>query len=129
MNMNIMTNAQLVPLYNNAAAKVAAIENGHFIPLKAWKGKKDVLIGKIKDLGDKLPVDDSARTIREAAIELLCLVEYHEDRSKRPGPDNTVPENMKGARSVGIAYDEIIRRIKDEFKGCKTTPAFRSLSE
>jgi len=34
-----------------------------------------------------------------------------------------VEAGAKGARSVGIPYDEIIRRIKDEFPEAKTTAA------
>lgn len=63
------------------------------------------------------------RTIRSAAIELLCKVEHFEDRDEKSGPDNVVGPNKKNARSVGVPYDEIIRRIKAEFPECQTTVA------
>jgi len=65
----------------------------------------------------------ATRTIRAAAIELLCLVDFFEDRDEKLGADNVIDEKHEHARSVGIAYDEIIRRIKAEFSSCKTTVA------
>lgn len=64
-----------------------------------------------------------ARTIRAAAIELLCHVAYHEDRNKKSDPSNRVEAAQPGARSVGIAYDEIIDAIKDEFPDANTSVA------
>lgn len=63
------------------------------------------------------------RTIRAAAIELLCLGAYYEDRTKKSGDDNRVEASDKTARSVGLPYDEIIRRIQAEFPECSTTVA------
>lgn len=67
--------------------------------------------------------DGPGRTIREAALELLCTVDYYEDRSKDSSLDNVVLAAHKEARGVGIPYDEIIRRIKEEFPECQTTVA------
>ena len=67
--------------------------------------------------------DKPGRTIREAALGLLCAVDYYEDRSKDSGPDNVVEAGHEDARGVGLPYDEIIRRIKEEFPECKTTVA------
>lgn len=84
--------------------------------------------------GEPIPADDaepeasdgakSDRTIKAASVELLCHVAYYEDRDAKIDPENNVVEasNPK-ARSVGLAYDEIIRRIQDEFPGCSTTVA------
>ena len=63
------------------------------------------------------------RTIRLTAVELLCKVEYFEDRNEKSGPDNVVGPKAKNARSVGVPYDEIIRRIRKEFPECQTTVA------
>lgn len=64
------------------------------------------------------------RTIRAAAIDLLCHVEFFEDRTKKPDTLlNAVKEDHPQSRSVGLPYDEIIRRIQAEFPDCQTTVA------
>lgn len=63
------------------------------------------------------------RTIRDASLDLLCHVAYYEDKTRKPSDENRVPSDHKNARSVGIAYDEIIRRIQEEFPGCQTSVA------
>ncbi len=133
-----LTSRELVGLFNGLA------EPEHQI--KAWKGKKSVLVARIEVArrgvldaeassvaAEVAEVDDAAetetggasdkRTIRAAAIELLCTVVYHEDRALKGGPDNTVSKNTAGARSVGLPYDEIIRRIVEEFPDCQTSVA------
>lgn len=65
----------------------------------------------------------SGRTIREASLDLLCHVEFYEDKTKKSADDNMVAADHKNARSVGIAYDEIIRRVQSEFPGCDTSAA------
>ncbi len=66
----------------------------------------------------------SGRTIRAASVALLCLVDHYEDRGIKSGPDNVVKaDHGPSARSVGLPYDEIIRRVKAEFPGCETTVA------
>ncbi len=64
-----------------------------------------------------------SRTIRAAAIELLCETVSYENRDKPVGSDNVVTKGSRHATSVGIPYDEIIRRIKAEFLDCATTVA------
>ncbi len=103
--------------------------------LKYWKGKKSVLTERIDDLSAELKdmeahtkeaEKESPRTIRQAAIELLCHVDYHEDRDKPSGPDNYVAVEHEGARSVGLPYNRIIQSILDEFTPlgkCETTVA------
>lgn len=136
-----LTNTELVGVYNGLV--------GPEFSLKAWKGKKDILIARInvarrdnsngKDVSDGPKTDAApkstedtkkakatkkdARTIRLAAIELLCTVEHFEDREKKSGPDNAVEHDDKNARSVGVPYDEILRRIRAEFPECQTTVA------
>lgn len=141
--LSTMTNAELVGVYNGLNPDK---------PLSGWKGKKDVLIDRIAALRGpaaedvskapepKAPVEateeasgggavteatgnSSERTIRAAAIEHLCHIDYYEDRGKKPGSDNVVDKGTKGARSVGLAYDEIINRIKQEFPDCETSVA------
>ncbi len=63
------------------------------------------------------------RTIRAASLDLLCRVAYHEDKTKKSADDNRIDGDDKNARSVGLAYDEIIRAVQDEFPGCSTTVA------
>lgn len=79
----------------------------------------------VKPAGKTQPevTEKPTRTIRATAIDLLCHVEFHEDRAYKPSFDNVVAETDEQARSVGIAYDEIIRRIQAEFPSCKTTVA------
>jgi hypothetical protein len=123
-----MTNAQLTEKYNDLAFGL-----GHS-SIKPWKGKRDVLEGRIRDLQFEMDAmsehtkedEEPTRTIRAAAIELLCFADYYEDREKPSGPDNVVDADEQGdARSVGLPYDEIIRRIKEEFSAvkCETTVA------
>ncbi len=147
-----LTNTELVGVYNGLV--------GPEFSLKAWKGKKDVLIARIEaarqtvaakgngkltspigrlvspdlkpEATEDAPSDratakatgkQGARTIRLAAIELLCEVDYFEDRDKKSGPDNVVGHQKKSARSVGVPYNEILRRIRVEFPDCGTTVA------
>lgn len=121
-----MTNATLVERHNDLAFAV-----GQDV-LKNWKGRKSVLIARIhvheaelKDMEAHAKEDAPVRTIRSAAIELLCHVDRHEDRDEPSGPDNVVDKGRGGARSVGLPYDEIIRRIREEFSSvrCETTVA------
>ena len=66
----------------------------------------------------------SGRTIRAAAIDLLCKVVYHENRDEKSNPEkNVVAADHPRARTVGMAYDDIILAIQEEFNGCKTTVA------
>lgn len=132
--LSTMTNSDLVGVYNNLNPDK---------PLNGYKGKKDALIARIEKLRTsepesvsvvkpvdatpkpvEVPVEDETdqkttgnepeRTIRAAAIEHLCHVAFYEDRGKKSSPENVVDEGDKGARTVGIAYDEIIDRIKQE---------------
>ncbi len=134
---------ELVGIYNR-------LNPGH--PLVAWKGKKSVLLERIHKLAEsqgvevlgtstvdtktkaaektvtkvvkpKVTGNSPDRTIRAAALELLCHVDHYEDRGEKSGPDNVVMADHTGARSVGIPYDKIIRDIKAEFPDCETTVA------
>ncbi|UFK26691.1 hypothetical protein [Roseobacter phage RDJL6] len=63
------------------------------------------------------------KTIKSVAVDLLCHVAYYENRNEKSSDENRVSEDHPQARSVGLAYDEIIRRIQDEFEGCGTSVA------
>ena len=134
-----LTNTELVGVYNGLV--------GPEFSLKAWKGKKDILVARIEvarrsngeDVSDDPKADTAprsaedtkkdktakkdVRTIRLAAIELLCAVEHFEDRDEKSGPDNVVEHDHKSARSVGVPYDEILWHIRVEFPECQTTVA------
>ncbi len=94
-------------------------------PLKAWKGKKAILVANIEKLQKaaepKPKTSDDVRTIRSAAIELLCHVDHFEDRELPHG--TKVEADNPNARSVGLPYDVIIAMITEEFPTCKTTVA------
>jgi len=131
-DLNTLTSKELVGMHNNL--------NPDF-PLKYWKGKKELLIKRINILREAIEAEEAkrvaptkkeakakasalaVRTIRAAAIEHLCHTAFYEDYDKKPGPDNTVEESMEGSRSVGLPYDEILRRLKEEFPKCKTSVA------
>lgn len=74
-----------------------------------------------KPKADKKPREDRADTIRSVALDLLCEVAYYEDRNEDSGPDNRVMPGDAEARSVGITYEEMLRRIKAHFPGAETT--------
>lgn len=123
------TNAQLVEVHNELAACLEGVE-----PLKQWKQAKDKLIDRIVPLQERVAEIEEAeaeaeaeaepkRTIKAASVDLLCHVAYYENRDEKPADDNRVEEDDPKARSVGLAYDEIIARIQDEFPGCNTSVA------
>ncbi len=125
-DMTDMTNAALVERHNDLA--FAAGQD----VLRTWKGKKSVLIDRIlvheaelRDMEAHAKEDAPVRTIRSAAVELLCHVDHHEDRDRPSGPDNVVAGDCGGARSVGLPYDRIIALVKEEFSSvrCETTVA------
>lgn len=138
------TNKELVGIYNGLNPDK---------PMKAWKGKKTVLIARIqvlreevldetttgtsddevKEIPSSIPLElevetpKPAGTIRALAIELLCRIEFHEDRNKKSGTLNRLEESAiettEDVRSVGIPYDKIIPKIKKKFPECQTTVA------
>lgn len=134
-----MTGSELVDEYNGLDPEK---------PLsKPWKSGKDKLIAMIEDLKKQRSAEKKAaakkaadaarkqqdleeekdekpaRTIRVASLELMCQVDYYEDKTKKPGPDNRVPADHPNARSVGLPYLDIIDLIKDEFPGAETSVA------
>ncbi len=113
------TTAELVKRHNELAIVLGRDT------ITAWK-KKSLLAAHVEVMGREAAEKEPARTIRQAAIELLCHVDHHEDRDEPSGPDNVVSGDHEGARSVGLPYDEVIRRIMDEFLPlgrCETTVA------
>ncbi|AKQ75798.1 hypothetical protein FDH82_gp08 [Roseobacter phage RDJL Phi 2] len=67
--------------------------------------------------------EEPKRTIKAASVDLLCHVAYYENRDEKSSDDNRVEADDPKARSVGLAYDEIIARIQEEFPGCNTSVA------
>lgn len=130
-DLTTMTNAQLVERYN----AIPGVK-----PLKAWKGKKEVLIQRIKDAAPaesadgakgkaaqakkaKEPRKRKAGEVRKLCERLLQEVAYYEDRTRPPGEDNVVEADDENARSVGLPFSEILRRVQKEMPGVNTTYA------
>ncbi len=111
-DLTTQTSTQLVGIHNGLNPEK---------PLKAWKGKKAILIGTIEKLQKAAKPKTDVRTIRAAAIELLCHTDHYEDRDQPRGAK--VSKDHKNARSVGLPYDVIIAMIAEEFPTCKTTVA------
>ena len=114
----------------NRRAKELGDEARVKVPWKSSRGKLEEMLAELearhpapKPEPEKPAKKPSGKTIRQTALDLLCHVEYHEDRNKDIGPANRVPEGTKGARSVGLPYLEIIRRIKEEHPGANTSVA------
>ena len=120
MTLSNMTNRRLAEHHNELAHTLG--RDKIKVP---WKGKKDVLVKRVTAMQTELDHEQSAgkthRTIRAAALEHLCHVSHHENRLEKTGSDNVVESGSPGARSVGLPYDEIIRRLKAEFPLCRTT--------
>ena len=126
-DLSAMTNKELVAIHNGLAEQCEDVK-----PLTAWKKSKDLLIEKIEQLREEVRAnepepeveddDEPKRTIKAASVELLCHVAHYEDRDAKPGTTEVAADDPK-ARSVGLAYDEIIRRVQDEFPGCSTSVA------
>lgn len=90
---------------------------------KPWKKSKDELVGIIIDLGYGKDKKTEGRTIRETALDLLCTVDYFEDKTQRSSPDNRVKSDHPEARSVGLPYLTIIDEIKAQFPDAQTSVA------
>lgn len=124
------TNAQLVEIYNNL---------GPAKPIKAWKGKKSILIDKItsaqKQSGatvekSKRPAKKAASSgakktgaIREFVETKLQEVAYHEDKDKDVGPDNQRKTAGKNTRPVGFSFSDILGDLQKQFPEAKTSYA------
>lgn len=120
------TNAQLVEEYN--ALNPAK-------PIKAWKGKKEVLIAKIAAAKkqDGVPGTSTKKTsgkkktrtgeIREFCEAALVEVAYHENKSKPVGPENVLKSASKLTRPVGVPFSEILDRVRKAFPDASTSYA------
>lgn len=64
-------------------------------------------------------------TIRQYALELLCQVDYYEDKTRGPSPDNRVSADFDPARrrSVGFSYAQVLASIRTKFPDCETSLA------
>lgn len=103
--LNGLTNAKLVEVYNGLIPKETD-------PLKAWKGKKELLVAKIEALQKaarpkpKKAEVPSGRTIREVAEGLLLEVVGERD-----------------GRKIGHTYEAILAKVLEEFPEADTTVA------
>lgn len=109
--------------------------------LRYWKDKKtlltdlvqrlqveankrhEALLAERKAKAEAMRVPANANTIRDAALALLCEVVYYEDKAQKASPENRIDGSAKNARSVGLAYDTIVRRVREQFPGAKTSLA------
>lgn len=114
-----MTQTHASMTVNELLNQYAALNVGPSI--KSWKRPKAGLIKLVKAAEAK--AKEPRQTIRARALELLCAVAYHEDRTKDPHVDNVVAADAKDARTVGIPYDTIIEKIKERFPECNTSIA------
>lgn len=105
---------------NELLDRYAALNTGGK-PIKSWKKPKTDLVKIVQkaEAAAKAP----RPTIRAFALELLCEVAHHEDRTKDPAEDNVVAQDAEGARTVGLPYDTIIEKIKERFPECNTSIA------
>ena len=126
------TNAQLVDEYN--ALNPAK-------PMKAWKGKKEVLIDKINAAKKQIDVPGEkpakakkvkasgglkkTRTgeIREFCEAALAEVDYFENKDKPVGPENILKTASKLTRTVGVSFGDILTRVKKAFPDASTSYA------
>lgn len=125
------TNAQLVTEYN--ALNPAK-------PIKAWKGKKEVLIAKIaaltptsksqaKRLKSQTAVKKTgAKKTRTGEIRVFCEgalmeVAFHENKDKDVGPENVLKTKGKNSRPVGVAFSEILTEVRKAFPDASTSYA------
>lgn len=138
------SNGALTARYNELREKVGEK------PVGPWKGKKSDLIAKIEVLElrqkpeaappaptpepvaekpaakpkpAKKQKTEDGRTIREASLDLLAHVDFYEDKTKASNDENRVGADNKNARSVGLAYLEVINRVKAEFPDADTSVA------
>lgn len=78
---------------------------------------------KAKQKPAKKQKTEDGRTIREASLDLLAHVDFYEDKTKASNDENRVAADHKNARSVGLAYLEVIERVKLEFPDADTSVA------
>lgn len=111
-----MAKGELIALWNRTPA-------GRSRPLRSWKKKRSLLEAMIREAGAD-PEAPRKRTIREAALALLCEVTHYEEKSKKPGSEgNAFDAPSPTRRSVGLQYDDILSRLRDEFPGSQTSLA------
>jgi len=120
-----MTNTQLVKIYNDF---------GPLKTIKAWKGKKEVLIEKIhlaeKQSGVDLQKPEKVKSPkkRTGAIRIFCeealmQAAYHEDKTKEICAENRRKTASAKTRPVGFSFIEILDQLKKEFPDARTSYA------
>lgn len=114
-DLNAMTNVGLVAMYNALSDKT----------MKAWKGKKTVLIQKIqalqakaqthKEEKQKIAKDHKGETIGDTANSLLQKILYYINDKKEK-----VTKETAGAMPVGMSYADVLDAVKQKFPKCET---------
>lgn len=99
LDLSGLTVVQLLEEHNRL---VGPDETKH---LKSWKKKSDELVALVEGLRAEERRRRGSRTIKTAAYEMLLAVDYQD-------------HNL---RAVGFSYDEILRRLRDEFPESDTT--------
>lgn len=61
--------------------------------------------------------------IKDRCTHYLCEVIYYEERNLPRGPENRFSEPSPSRRSVGMSYEEVLRKVKEDIPTCKTTIA------
>lgn len=95
MDLTGLTIVQLLEEHNRLAPK-----DGR---LSTWKGSKELLVERLEAL--RSAARRPQRTIKQASYEMLLL----HDQDDHTG------------RSMGLSYEEILRRLREEFPDCETT--------
>lgn len=121
-NLSTMTNGQLADVYNG----LIAAQGGK--PIKGWKGKKEVLIDKIKTLSLAQDFADVSKTAAEAngasasEVEQVTKVEPVEEIGTIP-PVETKEERIARGRAAREANRAKIGLVVDNTKPEEPKPA------
>lgn len=87
----------------------------------------DIVLENIETDDDGLPVipdivkEAHPRKIWRVACAWLSSIDYYEDKTEKPSPYNRVDADHPNARSVGFAYEFILKQIHEEFPGSTTS--------
>lgn len=88
-----------------------------------WKSSRASLEAEYAELVSRYRAQPKEGTIRKFALDLLCEVDYYEDKTKPSNGENFVTSDHPQARSVGYTYAAIIDKILDEFPKAGTSVA------
>lgn len=79
--------------------------------VQAGEMSRELMQRRFDDLEQRNRGKPAKGTVRHMALELLCAVDYYEDKTQTPTPVNRVPADHPNARSVGYSYSEICDAI------------------